>query len=535
MILDSRQPPNHLAGYDPVATGTDCIYDEQSADRAADYFPKVLTFVRGPKAGEPFHLEPWQSDIVKTLFGWKRTDGTRRFRQVFIEVPRKNGKSTFTAALATFVLFCDAEAGAECYCAASDREQSSLVFNAAATMVRKSTLAKRCKIRDSTKRIIYNDSFLRAIPANEGGSHGFDSHLIIGDELHAWPGREFHDVLHTSTGARQQPLEIYITTAGYDRHSVCYEKYQYARQVRDGKLTDNAFLPVIYEAEETDDWTDPEVWRKANPNLGVSLSEEYLHRECERAKITPSYENTFRRFHLNQWTSQESRWLSMERWRACLTTEGDIADGSQVYGGLDLSSNVDVTAWMLVCKMDTGYQVRGHYFIPEATLVEAEKRDRVPYSAWVREGWVTATPGNSVNYQYVHQRILEDSERYEIGLVGYDPWNAVPTANFLELNGIECLKMRQGVATLCGPSKELERCVIEGVLDHGRDPVLEWMAENAQVKTDENGNIRPVKPDHHASAKRIDGIVAAIMAIGVAMATPDQAPSIYEQPGAMIL
>lgn len=536
MFMDARKPPRDIAGYDPVVTAGDCMYDEEAAEKAVQFFPRLMRHIKGPNAGEPFRLEEWQANVNRTIFGWKRPDGTRRYRVVFIAVPRKNGKSTWMAGNSNYVLFTDAEGGAECYCAASDREQASLVFNLAASMVRKQPgLDKACKIRDSQKRIVYGDSFLRAIPANEGGSHGFNSHYINGDELHAWPGRDFYDVLHTSTGARGQPLETYITTAGYDRNSICYEVYQYAKQIRDGKIDDPSFLPVIYEAEEADDWTDPEVWAKANPNLGVSVSLEYLASECAKAKANPAYENTFRRLHLNQWTSQESRWLQMDKWRKCPGTKGEIEESAVVFGGLDLSSNVDVTAWALAQKLDDGYRLQCHYFIPEGRMREAEKRDRVPYSQWAIAGWVTPTPGDAIDYAYVHRRIVQDSERYNIGAVGYDPWNAEPTRIHLENEGLTMVQMRQGVKTLSTPCKELERCVIEGKLDHSGDPVLEWMAENVQVKTDDSGNIKPVKPAHGGSAKRIDGIVAAVMAINAAQLTEIPQASIYETPGMLTL
>jgi phage terminase large subunit-like protein len=519
MYMDARNPPTDIAGYDPVATAGDCHYDAEAAEKAVAFFPKCLVHIKGPKANEPFHLEPWQAAIVRTIFGWKRPDGSRRFRVAFIEVPRKNGKSTLIAGIAAYMLFCDAEGGAECYCAASDREQASLVFNLTASMVRKSPgLDKRCKVRDSTRRIIYKDSFLRAIPANEGGSHGFNSHFIAGDELHAWPGRDFYDVLHTSTGAREQPLEIYITTAGYDRHSICYEVYRYASQVRDGQIQDNAFLPVIYEAREEDDWQDPEVWKKANPNLGVSVSLEYLTREVEKARQSPAYENTVRRLHLDQWTSQESRWLQMEKWRNCEWTDDPLLPAVSTFGGLDLSSKIDVSAWSLAQRVGTGWKVRVHYFIPEAKMRDAEKRDGVPYSQWVKEGRVTATPQSSINYPMIRQHVLADAEYLQLTAVGYDPWNAEDMRQQLEAEGLNMVEVRQGMASMSEPSKELERSVIEGTFDHANDPVLGWMADNVQVETDKNGNIRPIKPEH-GSTKRIDGIVASVMAIGVGLIT----------------
>lgn len=520
MYMDARKPPQDIAGFDPVATAGDCHYDAEAAEKAVEFFYDCLTFVKGLKAAEPFHLEPWQADIVRTVIGWKRPDGSRRFRQVFIEVPRKNGKTTLLAGIANYLLFCDAEAGAECYCAAGDRDQASLAWNSAAAMVKKSpSLAKRCKVRDSTKRIIYQGSFLRAIAANEGGAHGFDVHFAVCDELHVWPNRSMFDVIHTGTGARRQPLEVYITTAGWDRNSICWEVLTTARQVRDGQIQDDAFLPVIYEATEDEDWTDPAVWRKANPNLGVSVTEEYLARECKKAQENPAYENTFRRLHLNQWTSQESRWLQMEKWRACEWTTLPIDPALPAFGGLDLSSNVDVTAWSLAQRCENGWRLRMHYFIPEGRMREAEKRDRVPYSTWVRMGLVTATPGDAIDYDFIHNRILADADELQLTAVAYDPWNAEATRILLENEGVTMVKFRQGVASLSGPCKELERAVIESALDHGNDPVLAWMAENVQVKTDENGNIRPVKPDHAGSAKRIDGIVAAVMAIGVGLIT----------------
>lgn len=529
MILDARQPPADINGYDPIATAGDCTYDAEAAERVVQFFAKCLTFTKGLKAREPFHLEPWQQDIVRTLFGWKRPDGTRRYREGYIAVPRKNGKSTFIAGIANYMLFCDGEEGAELYCAASDREQASLVFHTAAGQIRACDyLDSICKIRDSTKRIIYKGSFLRAIPANEGGSHGFDSHFIVGDELHAWYGREFHDVLHTSTGARAQPMELYITTAGYDRNSICWEKHTYACQVRDGKIEDTTFFPAVYQIDHTDDWTDPKIWAKANPNLGVSISLEYLAKECRKAKSNPRYENTFRRLHLNQWTSQDARWLQMDKWRACPSNAIPIPDGADVYGALDLSSTTDVTAWAIVQKhSEGGYTARLHYFIPGDRVDDAEKRDRVPYRLWAKSGYVTITHGAAVDYDVVHRRILADCDRYTFGAIGYDPWNAEPTRILLESEGQTAIKLRQGYATLSQPSKELERSVLEGQLDHGGDPVLEWMAENVQVRTDENGNIRPVKPEH-ASGKRIDGIVALIMAIAVACITPARAASVYD-------
>lgn len=538
MILDARtKGPRDIAGYDPWRDAGDCWYDPTAAARAVGFFHECLVHVKGAKAGQHFALEEWQRDIIACLFGWKRMDGTRRYRQAYIFIPRKNGKSTLAAGISLYTLFCDKEAGAECYCAASDKDQAGLVYSMAASMVRKCpALAKSCKVRDSVKRIVYQDSFLRAIPANEGGAHGFNVHCLIGDELHAWEGargREFRDVLHTGTGARSQPLECYITTAGYDRNSVCYEVDRYARQVRDGQINDSAFLPAYYAADESDDWQSPEIWAKANPNLGVSVSLDYLAAECEKAKRNPQYENTFRRLHLNQWTSQEVRWIPMDKWRACKWSTDDFDLDKPVYGGLDLSQTCDLTAWVLMQKHGEVLRVRPHYFMPGGRIDEYERRDGVPYFQWIKEGRITAPPGESINYEYVHQRILSDAKKYNIEFIGYDPYNATQTTVCLEGEGLQMVIVRQGSTSLSAPMKDLERLVVEGLLDHGNDPVLEWMAENVEIVVDSNANIRPVKSERTRS-KKIDGIVALVNGLGVLNAQAD-ATSIYEQPGALAL
>lgn len=523
--------------YDPNEGDHDCIYDPAVAERAVGFFRECLKHTKGPTAGKPFDLEPWQADATRVLFGWLRPDGTRRYRQSYITVPRKNGKTTWAAGLALYMLFADGEAGAQCYCAATDREQASLAFSTASQMTRKNaTLDAACRINESQRRIIYGDSFLRAIPANEEAAHGFDIHCLVGDELHAWYGRKMYDVLLTGMGARPQPLALFITTAGHDRHSICWKEYSYARGVRDGKVDDPYYLPVIYEAEEHDDWQDPDVWTKANPNFGISLRKDYIERECKRAAEESSYENTFRRLHLNQWTSQKTRWLKIEHWRACQTTTEPIPSGTTVWGGLDLASTTDLTAWCLVARQpDGGFKAQWKFWIPEERMHLVEKQDRVPYSQWAKQGLVDVIPGSRIDQDVIEKQILADADRYHLQFAGYDPWNAEGLTVRLDAAGVPCVKMRQGHATLSSPSKELEACVIAGTLDHGGNPVAEWMAENVEVITDTNGNIKPVRPEHNASGKKIDGIVALIMAMGVALTAPEKRRSVYESRGPIMV
>ena len=452
-------------------------------------------------------------------------------------MPRKNGKTTWSAGIADYVLCCDGEARAENYCAGTDRDQAGLLYATAAAMIRRNPdLVSTAKVIDSQKRIVYKDSFLRAIPANEEASHGFDIHLLIGDELHAWPGRKMYDVLLTGMGARPQPLAIFITTAGYDRQSICWKEYQYAKGVRDGKIDDPYYLPVIYEAEIDDDWQDPEIWRKANPNFGVSLRTDYLERECKRAREEPSYQNTFRRLHTNQWTSQSVRWLDMDLWRACEITDGPIPPGTEVYGGLDLSSVIDLSAWCIVAKRPTGgFCARWQFFMPDQKIDEREHKDRVPYRQWENQGLITAIPGSRINQDVIEHHILEDDQRYRLQIIGYDPWNAEGLMMRLrETHGLNTECVRQGFASLSYPSKELEACVRAGTLDHGGNPMLEWMAESVEVKSDPSGNIRPCRPVH-GSAEKIDGIASLVNALCVATLAADPELSVYESRGPLVL
>lgn len=535
MFRDARQPPADIVGYDPMRGADAYWFDQEAAEKVVQFFYRCLKLTSGANAGEPFRLEPWQQDILRTLFGWKRQDGRRRYRTAYIQIPRKNGKTALAAGLANYVLFCDAEPEAQCYCCASSADQATLVFSQAAAMIRKDEgLESACKITAARKHITYKDSFMRAIPANEGTSHGFNSHLIIGDELHAWPKREFFNVMHTSTAARMQPLEVYITTAGYDRQSVCYDLYKYACRVRDGHKDDPTFLPVIYETLESEDWTDPAIWKKANPNLGVSVPLDYMQNECQRAKDSPHLENAFRRLHLNQWTSQDTRWLQMHRWRECKNGD-DFVPGVSVFGGLDLSSVTDLTSWSMVQPTENGWRVRTHSFIPAGRVHEAELRDNVPYRRWIKDGWMTETPGDTIDYEYIDRRVISDCRKYGVSSIAYDRYNANQTRTTIENGGIEIFEFPQTFLFFNAPCKELERCVIEGSLQHGGDPVLEWCAENVEVRTDPNGNIRPVKPSHANSTRRIDPMVATIMAIGAGLIKGVQPPSIYEQEGQLSL
>ena len=515
----ANNPPTDIAGYDPLRLAGDCDWDAKAAAHAVDFFPACLCHTKGFSG--KFDLAQWQKDIVATLYGWKRPDGTRRFRESLVAVPRKNGKTTLVAGLSLYGLRCDGEQGPEVYCAAYSRDQATLVFDPAASMVRANKLmADSFVIHESVKRIIChaNGGFMRAIPAESASSHGFNASTVIFDELHTQANRELYDVLKTSQGARKQPLFISITTAGHDRHSICWEVWDYARKVRDGIIDDPYFLPVIYEIGEGENWEDKEVWKRVNPNYGVSVSEDYLDEAYSRACEIISYQNTFRNLHLNEWTEQATRWFGMDKWDACNESQ-PLEYGDECWAGLDLSTTTDISALVLVCPRGDTFSIQPYFWVPEESARARERRDRVPYRQWEQGGHIRMTPGISVDYDCIRADINLLREQFNIRTIAVDRWNATQLVKQLDNDGFDVGLFGQGYASMTSPAKHLERLIAEGNLRHGGHPVLRWMASNVAIEQDAAGNIKPSKAK---STERIDGIVALVMALGI-YATADVA------------
>lgn len=495
-------------------------FDEDAADRAVEFFGRFLRHQKGEFAGQPLNLDEWQTEeIVRPLFGWKRRDGTRRYRTAYVEIPRKNGKTTIAAGIGLYLLFADGEPGAEIYSAAADREQAAIAFDLARSMVEaEPALRKRAQVFRRSIVVPNTGSSYRVLSADARSKHGFNAHGIIFDEVHAQPNRELYDVLHTSIGARRQPIEFLITTAGvYDQESIAWQLHEYAEKVQDGVVEDPSFLPVIYGAPPEADYRDEAVWVDANPGIGRSVKLEYLAGEAKRAEEEPSYENTFRRLHLNQWTQQVTRWIRLADWNACEGGMPDLA-GRFCYPALDLSTTTDISALVLTFPPeddDEPYWLLPFFWCPEERVRKASKRDRVPYDAWVRDGHMDATPGDVVDYAFIRKRVNELSKTYRFGPFAFDPWNATQLATQLgEDDGFKMVEFRQGYISMNEPAKEFERLVVAHRIRHPGNPALNWMASNVTVRRDPAGNI---KPDKSRSTGRIDGIVAAVMGLGLAI------------------
>lgn len=517
--------------------GSGFVFDADAAQRAVDFFAECLMHVKGEHAGRPFILEPWQQDeLVRPLFGWKRPDGTRRYREAYVEIPKKNGKSSLAAGIALYLLFADGEPGAEVISAAGDKDQARIVFGDAKAMRAASAeLRKRSKAYKDSIVVHATGSTYRAVSSDAPTKHGINPHGIMFDELHVQSDRELWDTLVTGIASRRQPLAVALTTAGYDRRSLCWEKHEYARKILEGSLEDPAFLAVIYAADAAADWRAPATWRKANPNLNVSVKESYLRDQVRKAEESLPYQNTFRRLHLNVWTEQAQRAIDMDSWNAgAEPLDVEALRGRRCFAGLDLASTTDVAAFVLLfppLTEDEPYQIVSRFWVPAENLVARVKRDRVPYDVWMQQGLLEATEGNVIDYDVIRQRIREDGDRFDIREIAFDRWGAVQLTTQLQGDGFTVVPIGQGFHGMAAPTKEFLSLVAARRLVHGGHPVLRWMASNVSVKQDAAGNL---KPDKGASAEKIDGVVALIMALARAIVQPEMR-SVYESRGVLVL
>ena len=513
-------------------------FDEDAANRAINFFERTLIHVDGRWAGKPFILQDWQvNQIISPLYGYKRADGTRLYRQAYIEVPRKAGKTTLCAGIALYGLIADGEEGAQVVAGARDRPQARLTFDLARRMVDASpTLSRLAVAKRSYIEVPKTGGVFKAISADAGSQHGLNVSTGILDELHVHKSREVYDVIGTSQGARLSPLLISITTAGlFDVNTIAWELHAYSESIAAGIVDDPYFLGVLYGADKEDDWTAPETWRKAHPSLGFTVSEEYLSEECERAKASPNRQTSFKQLYLNVWTSEASRWMDIETWRAgAVEIDEEEFLGSPCWLGLDLASTTDVTALVAVFERpdgEDGYVVVPRFFLPGDDIAAREKRDRLPYRKWAEDGWLTLTSGNVLDYNAVRLEILSFAERFDVREIAYDRWGATSLISQLMEDGLQqVVPTGQGFATLSAPSKELERLVLGGMLRHNGSPVLQAHIDAVTLSHDPAGNI---KPDKKRSASRIDGVVALVMAIHAATLNNghQSTKSIYEERG----
>lgn len=510
-----------------------CWYDKEDADRVVNFFTKFLKHSKGQWAGKAFVPLEWQEwDLLRPLYGWKRADGTRRFRRAYVQIPKKNGKSTICAGLALYMMIGDREAGAEVYGAAMDKEQAGIIYKEAESMVKQSPALKfRLRLTPSKRSIrdMKSGSFYRALSADVPTKEGLNIHCLIFDELHAQKTRVMWDTLKYGGASRRQPLFISISTAGSNRLGICYEQYTYAKKVLKGTARDTSFFAAVWEAQAEDDWTKEEIWRKANPGYGINLSADSFSEDFREAEETISSQNSFKRYRLNMWTQQEERWLDMSQWRLCEKAAPPLPADKKImfFGGLDLASTQDIAAYVQLFY-GQGFFIKPHFYIPKERLVKRVKRDKVPYDLWEQTGYLTATRGKTIDEEQIIEDVLKSCDLHKCREIAYDPWNAPHIVTRLSDEGVTMVPVRQGFGSMNYPSKELEKLVVSGKLNHGGNPIMEWMAGNVATETDAHDNIKPSKL---RSGEKIDGIVATIMALSRYLVHTQPKRSKYENEG----
>ena len=515
-------------------------YDKEAADLVVAFIEE-LRHTKGEFYDKPFKLMPWQEKIIRDIFGILKPDGYRQFTTAYIEIPKKCGKSELAAAVALYMLCADGEQRAEVYGCAADRDQSSLVFDVACDMVKlHKVLSKYCDIRPSRKTIHFRptNSIYKAVSAEVAGKSGVNVSALVFDELWVQKDRKFFDMMTKGTSdARKNPLHFIITTAGNDTNSICYELHQKAEDIIAGRKHDERFYPVIYGADMDEDWTDPEVWKKANPSLGVTIDIEKVRAACESAKQNPQEENAFRQLRLDQWVKQSVRWMPMDKWDACaFPVDEDALRGRVCYGGLDLSSTTDMTSFVLVFPPedeDDKYVILPYFWVPEDTLDLRVRRDHVPYDTWKKQGALETTEGNVIHYGYIEKFIERLGEKYNIREIAFDRWGAVQMVQNLEGMGFTVVPFGQGYKDMSPPTKELMKLVLEERIAHGGHPVLRWNMDNIYIRTDPAGNI---KADKEKSTEKIDGAIATIMALDRAIRCGnDTGASVYDDRGILFI
>lgn len=570
LSFDLQKTIRLIPGYDPFAQAGDCTFDEAAAQNVLDFVQECCTHVKGELAVRPLILEPWQQAIFANLWGWKRPDGTRRYREALIFIPRGNAKTTMAAAMINVGLYLDEEPGAELYSAASERDQARLCFEIVEGMIcNEPLMADRAELFKYS--ITVGDKSYKALSAEAGTKHGFNVQYLVNDELHAQATPDLTEVLMTGMGKRRQPLAIHLTTSDFEREgSICNKKYDYAVKVRDNDGDpskpghDPAFLPVIYEASKEDDWTDPEVWKKANPNYGISVPEEYLQRECLLAREDPGHENWFKRMHLNIRTQAVDQWITMEKWDACRVWGTSIEDfaGKPCWLAIDVASSEDFNAAVFVFRDDcdealppgaaaaviaadpimgeTALHPSGngtadseevplhpsvrvaifpYFWVPRETATRREREKSIPYSAWEAGGHLTLCPEPVIGSARLTRDITQIIDRHKLQVVEMPvdrAFQGLDVILSLVARGLEAFAHGQGSLGMIGPTKQTKNLILAGKLKHAGHPVMRWMMNNVVVHPGDNKEF----PMRDKSADKIDGPVAMIMGVGRAVMQP---------------
>ena len=503
-------------------------------------FVKALLFVsnlkatQGKYAGKPLGLIPMQVDLLMDIYGDLDEEQKRHATEVFILIGRKNGKTEIAAALTLTELFCSGEFGAEIYCAANTQVQATKTLKAAIQMIEfDSILRKKVKIiRSLGREQIYfpeTNSFIKAIGADAENADGFNAHMVVYDEIHESKKRDLYDKLLTSMGAREEPLFVTITTAGKEKKGIWYDLFEYGKKLIAGVLQDKSFLPKLFYLDDEDDWKDESNWYKANPALGIYRSLKEMRLTFKKALELPQGQLMFRRLYLNQIVDDSIKWIEYDRWVEC---QDDVPSRDLVkakcYGGLDLSSTNDLTSLCLCFPLKNGkFALKWWYWVPENNIQQRADRHKVPYPLWRNQGLLTATPGDTIDYEFIKKKIKDLSKIYDVQEIAYDPWNASKLNQDLKNEGFEMVVFRQNFTNMSPATKNFQVMTLNQKICHGNHPISNWCASNMILKMDAMGN---VMPDKLKSTEKIDGMVASIEALDRAIRHEGK-KSVYESEG----
>lgn len=515
------------------------MYDQKKADRAVRFI-NCLKHTKGKFFGKPFDMLPWQEKIIRDIYGTVRDEdpSIRQYNTAYIEIPKKQGKSEIAAAVALNQLCNDGEWRAEVYGCAADRQQASIIYDVAVDMVKQSpALMKRIKLLPSVKRMVYEPtgSIYQVLSAEVATKHGLNVSACVFDELHTQPNRALYDVMTQGSGdARAQPLWFFLTTAGTDRTSICWEVHQKALDIIEGRKQDPRFYPVIYGLKDDEDWQDEKNWYKANPSLGHTIDIEKVRDAYRKALETPADEAMFRQLRLNQWVKNSVRWMRMDKWDKCAADiDMEKLRGRTCYAGLDLSSTSDLTAFVLVFPPENDgekYIIVPYFWLPREQVSLRVRRDHVMYDQWAGQGHIMLTEGDTIDYGAIKQFILETAEKYDLEEIAFDRWNATMLVQELEDEGLTVVRFGQGFKDMSPPTKELLRMVLRDEIRYNGNPVLRWCIDNVYIRLDPAGN---EKIDKQKSTEKVDGAVALVM--GLDRAIKNMGGSVYDDRGLLFI
>lgn len=524
-------------------------FDKKAAEAPVKWIEKYCTHAQGDLKGKPLVLADFQKeDLLYPLFGTKhKITKFRRYKTVFLFIPKKNAKSTLAAAIGLFLLMGLKAVGVSIICAAADRTQAGIIFNDLASVMieQNKTLARLAEVYRNS--IVYKGRAFKVITAEAKTKHGFIPYAIIIDEVHAHKNKELIDTLRTGVAGRDEPITLYLTTAGNDTSSVAFELYEYAKKVKSGEIIDESFLPIIYEADKELDIFEESTWRTANPGFGTMVKKHYFVEETNKIKNQPSYESTFRRLHLNQWVGSAETWVSDYDWMKCggselqpiglakiMADELEKRRGQSCFLGLDLASTGDITALEVLFphreenergERENHFDVFSFFWLPMETAKARSKSFDVDYLEWGRQGFIELTDGSSVDYNIIKKRIIWLYDNFDIEVMGYDKWNAsqMITDLKMEIGNLKLDPVQMYLSVLSAPTKEFEHLIMTGRINHFGHPILRWMMANVMIKTDTNGNIRL---DKDKSKSKIDGPVGCVIALTTFMSVDFNDPNL---------